>query len=93
MKQYCRYCAHALDYNGEETDFICEAKAPCGSNGAGRFYSADKAKRTNRCKHFEFNENDIFRTNNDGTFVTYKPRSKYKPKSEPDTTQIKFDTP
>lgn len=21
--QYCRYCANALDYNGECTDFIC----------------------------------------------------------------------
>lgn len=46
--QYCRYCANALDYNGECTDFICTAKALCGDNGAGRFYKAIKAKRPNK---------------------------------------------
>lgn len=40
MRQYCRYCSNAFDYNGEGTDFICEANAPCGNNGSGRFYDA-----------------------------------------------------
>jgi len=79
MKQYCRYCANALDYNGEAVDFICEADAPCGNNGAGQFYPADKAKRINKCKHFIFNENDIFRYDENGNFVTYKPREHSKP--------------
>lgn len=51
--QYCRYCANTLDYNGECTDFICTAKAPCGDDGAGRFYKAVKAKRPNKCKHLQ----------------------------------------
>lgn len=78
MKQYCRYCCNALDYNGEATDFICKADAPCGDNGAGHFYPAIKAKRPNKCKFFEFNENDIFRYNADGSFATYKPRETVK---------------
>ena len=45
MKQYCRYCTNAIDYNGEATEFVCTAKAECGNNGAGRFYPAEKAKR------------------------------------------------
>lgn len=78
MNQYCRYCCHALDYNGEGVDFICEAAAPCGNNGAGKFYSVDKAKRINKCKHFIFNENDIFRYDANGNFAIYKPRDDYK---------------
>jgi hypothetical protein len=54
MKQYCRYCANALDYNGEGTEFLCNADAPCGNNGAGRFYDAEKAKRKNKCKYFHY---------------------------------------
>ena len=53
MAQYCRYCINAEDYNGEGEDFLCFADAPCGNNGAGRFYKAAKAKRANHCKHFE----------------------------------------
>lgn len=75
MAQYCRYCVHAIDYNGEGTEFICEANAPCGNNGAGQFYPAAKAKRVNHCKHFELNEIDVFGgTRADGTFKTYSPR-------------------
>lgn len=44
MKQYCRYCTNAVDYNGEATDFVCTAKAECGNNGAGRMYPAKKAQ-------------------------------------------------
>lgn len=62
MLQYCRYCANAIDYNGEGEDFICLAKAPCGNDGAGRMYDAKKARRVNKCKHFEFNELDVFFT-------------------------------
>lgn len=79
MLQYCRYCSHALDYNGEATDFICEADAPCGKNGAGAFYPASKAKRPNKCLHFDFNPNDIFRCDENGNFVQYKPREEPPP--------------
>lgn len=30
--QYCRYCANAEDYNGDGTDFVCFADAPCGDD-------------------------------------------------------------
>ena len=60
MAQYCRYCINASDYNGEGEDFLCFADAPCGNNGAGAFYKADKAKRANHCKHFEGPAMDIF---------------------------------
>lgn len=73
MLQYCRYCANAFDYNGEGTDFLCEADAPCGDNGAGRFYPASKAKRPNKCKQFEFQNADIFRDDENGNPAKYKP--------------------
>lgn len=74
MKQYCRYCSNAFDYNGEGSDFICGANAPCGNNGCGRFYDAKKAKRPNKCKHFDFINADIFRQDENGIFAEYKPR-------------------
>ncbi len=73
MKQYCRYCTNAVDYNGEPTDFICTENAKCGNNGAGRMYPAKKAKRINHCKHFEFNTLDVF-------YTTYGERE-YKPRN------------
>ena len=76
--QYCRYCANALDYNGECTDFICTEKAPCGCDGAGRFYKAAKAKRPNKCKYFEFLNADIFRQDENGNFAEYKSRKVVK---------------
>lgn len=85
MLQYCRYCANAFDYNGEGTDFLCEADAPCGDNGAGRFYDARKAKRPNKCKHFDFNNADIFRDDENGNPAEYKP---YEPVKKLD--QISF---
>lgn len=80
MKQYCRYCNNAFDYNGEATDFLCNAKAPCGNNGAGRFYGAAKAKRANKCRHFVFNPLDVFYT----TYGEheYKPRQKREAPAE-----------
>lgn len=77
MKQYCRYCANAIDYNGEATDFICTAKASCGNDGAGKFYSAAKARKPNKCKHFDFNPLDVF-------YTTYGERE-YKPRAESKT--------
>ncbi len=53
--QYCRYCANAEDYNGD--------------GGNGIFYSAAKAKSTNRCKHYAFCGIDIF------TAREYQPRT------------------
>ena len=79
MKQYCRYCANAIDYDGM---LICEAKAPCGNNGAGRGYNIDKAKWLNKCKHFEFNPNDLLGQNADGSFRQYQPRKEYKSKAQ-----------
>ena len=76
MNQYCRYCANALDYNGEATDFICEADAPCGGDGAGIMYPASKAKRINKCRYFVFNELDIFGQLEDGSFKKYHPQGK-----------------
>lgn len=87
IKQYCRYCNNALDYNGEATDFLCETD--------NRFYPASKAKRINKCKNFEFNENDIFRYDADGNFATYKPRDKYakrQPKEQIKHEQLTIDT-
>lgn len=76
MKQYCRYCAHATDYNGDGEDFICSAPAPCGNNGAGQMYPASKAKRANACPHFCFNQIDVFGgVAEDGTFKQYHPRT------------------
>lgn len=66
--QYCRYCANAEDYNGDGTDFVCFADAPCGDNGSGLFYSAAKAKSVNHCKHYAFCGIDIF------TAREYQPR-------------------
>lgn len=74
MIQYCRYCVNAIDYNGEATDFVCTADAPCGDNGSGHMYSAKKAKRPNKCKAFEFNPLDVF-------FTTYGERE-YKPRTK-----------
>ena len=85
MKQYCRYCFNALDYNGEATDFLCEANAPCGNYGAGKFYDARKAKRQNKCKYFEFNPLDVF-------YMAYGERE-YKPRKEiqPQGEQLIFE--
>lgn len=77
MKQYCRYCANAIDY---DSTLICEAKAPCGNDGAGRGYDMEKAKRLNKCKHFEFNPNDLLGQTSDGRFRQYKPHKAHKNK-------------
>jgi hypothetical protein len=77
MKQYCRYCALAIDYDGS---LICEANAPCGKFGAGGSYNIEKAKRQNKCKHFEFNSNDLLGQYPDGSFRQYQPREAYKRK-------------
>lgn len=79
MNQYCRYCWNAFDYNGEGTDFICEANAPCGGNGSGRFYKAAKAKRLNRCPYYDHRGTDIFRVDVDGEPVPYRPREPAEP--------------
>lgn len=79
MKQYCRYCANAIDYDDM---LVCEAEAPCGNNGSGKVYSMVKAKRLNRCKSFEFNPNDLLSCDPDGSFRQYKPRAPYKPRAE-----------
>ena len=87
MIQYCRYCSYALDYNGAGTDFLCFAPAPCGDDGYGMFYDAKKAKRPNKCRYFDFNENDVFGQDEHGNFRTYNPRKK---STVPNLEQIRF---
>ena len=61
MKQYCRYCSHCI-YG----DFVyCEENEET--------MSEEKAKRVNKCKHFEFNEMDVFDSDK-----KYKPRKSKK---------------
>jgi hypothetical protein len=84
MKQYCRYCVSAIDYLDV---LVCMAKAPCGNNGSGRTYDMEKAKRLNKCKHFEFNPNDLLGQLPDGGFRQYQPRER-KPISELKINQI-----
>lgn len=86
MKQYCRYCANAHDY---DDTLICTADAPCGRNGSGQGYPMSKAKRLNRCKHFEFNPNDLLGCDENGNFRQYKPRDTYI-KSESYARQYKL---
>ena len=74
MNQYCRYCNFAFDYNGEAKDFLCVADAPCGDDGTGRFYPAAKAKKINKCRYYEHNGFDIFRTDKDGNPIAYNPK-------------------
>lgn len=90
MIQYCRYCSHAVDYSCDGFSFICTAPSPCGLNGAGKQYSATKAKRPNSCPHFEFCENDVFGMDENGNFRTYKPRTK---KAPPEYQQIEMELP
>lgn len=65
MNQYCRYCCNGV-LTENESDVWCEHK--------GCLMTESQAKRVNKCKHFEFNENDMFRMNADGTFATYNPK-------------------
>ena len=48
MKQYCRYCNNCI--YGDVV--FCDA--------LGETMSESKAKRVNQCKHFVFNEMDLF---------------------------------
>lgn len=66
MNQYCRYCCNA--HWRDEGVFYCDKK--------NDFFSEEKAKHINRCKDFDFNENDLFGFREDGTFRTYRPRDK-----------------
>lgn len=50
MKQYCRYCGHAVC--GDHIGIWCEEKE--------KEYSAASAKTENQCKDFIFNEIDVF---------------------------------
>ena len=59
MKQYCRYCTHCC--YGDVV--FCEIN--------NKTMSEEKAKQTNKCKDFIFNEIDVF-----------NPNKKYKPKEE-----------
>lgn len=66
MKQYCRYCGHAVLQDDDL--FYCEETK--------KLYNGAKAKRLNKCKHFGFCEIDLF----DGE-KTYAPREEYKHKT------------
>lgn len=66
MNQYCRYCARAALVS--EDYFYCDVDH--------QVYYESKAKRTNKCKNFELNPNDLFRCDENGNFAQYKPRIK-----------------
>ena len=68
MKQYCRYCAHAVNIEGGGTSVWCEELY--------KEFPADRAKRVNQCKSYIHNGLDIFSNNPDGSFREYKPREK-----------------
>ena len=68
MKQYCRYCANA-NIVGDDI-FYCQPK--------NEVYGIEKSKRINKCKLWEFNENDLWRMDEQGNFQTYKPRVSYR---------------
>lgn len=69
MKQYCRYCSHCV--YGDVV--YCEV--------LNDTMSEKKAKRVNKCKHFELNEIDVFNINK-----TYK--SKQTKKKEAEQTKL-----
>ena len=64
MRQYCRYCVNA-NIVGDDI-FYCSPK--------NEVYGIEKSKRVNKCKLWEFNENDLWRMDENGNFKTYKPR-------------------
>ena len=81
MNQYCRYCANANVVDDEL--FYCQPKH--------EVYGMDKSKRINKCKLFDFNENDLWRCDENGNFETYKPRGSYrdrKPPEQPPNEQL-----
>ncbi len=51
MKQYCRYCAN------------CTFGDCIYCNELNKCLTEEQAKRTNKCKSFEFNEIDVFDMN------------------------------
>ena len=64
MNQYCRYCNNA-NLIGDDI-FFCQPK--------NEVYDMAKSKRINKCKNFNYNENDLWRCDENGNFQTYKPR-------------------
>ena len=48
MKQYCRYCAHAIEGDGVYCNLL------------EKVISESNAKRQNHCKSFDFIEIDVF---------------------------------
>lgn len=63
MKQYCRYCAHAIE--------SCDFADIVWCDKYRKEMSHAQTKRMNRCKEFKFNEIDVFNLEN-----RYKPREK-----------------
>lgn len=61
MKQYCRYCAYAVQ--PMEGDVWCDE--------LNKMMLEQSAKTVNHCKHFVFNEIDVFDLD-----------KKYKPRAE-----------
>lgn len=71
VKQYCRYCNNA-NIVGDDL-FYCQKK--------NEIYGIEKSKRINKCKMFDFNENDLWRVDEHGNFQIYKPREQYRKKN------------
>ena len=78
MKQYCRYCSNA--FWRDEGVFYCDEKK--------KFYNESTAKVVNKCKHFDFNSNDLFGMDENCNFKQYKPRDKYKTKEKVEDNRI-----
>lgn len=74
MKQYCRYCFNAILTENEEIIY-CEEK--------GQTKHKRKCITVNKCKHFEFNELDVFDIDK-----KYQPR---KPKKKTLDNQIRLE--
>lgn len=72
MTQYCRYCSLATL---QDDDLVyCEAKK--------KQFTGEKAKRTNRCKEFQFNPVDVLNESGE-----YRPR---EPKKKNVDGQVRF---
>lgn len=82
MTQYCRYCCFA-NLIGDDI-FYCEVK--------NEVYNETKAKRTNKCKDFDFNPYDLFGCDENGNFREYSPRVKRQiPKQQSDFKQMEIE--
>lgn len=80
MKQYCRYCSNCnwVDESADGKEQVCYCSISHNT------FSGAKAKRLNKCKHFNLNPIDVFDLER-----TYQPRLPYSERKEkPKFTQL-----